>query len=207
MDRGLSLFSGARSPPDWTRSTRCRAARRPWPGHPDRSRANGQKKKKCAVAAALPGRRADARAAPPHSSDRGGATGIVIGTLERRRLIDEHDRNVVAHRVAQPARVAHEARFRFAILELALALRADENCEQLRGQGSFALFLSRVGSRTARERRGSRRQLGKHLHPQIQIDALADESSRSSRGRPGRSRESARPCAPMRIRFWLSRST
>jgi hypothetical protein len=47
--------------------------------------------------------------------------------LERSRLIHEHDRDVVADRIPEPARVTHKARFVGTILELALALRANEN--------------------------------------------------------------------------------
>src|SRR5687768_2235193 len=50
---------------------------------------------------------------------------------ERRRLIYEHDRNVVAHRVLERARVADESAVLFPVLELALALWADEDLEKL----------------------------------------------------------------------------
>src|SRR5687767_7571348 len=52
--------------------------------------------------------------------------------LERCRLIREHDGDVVAHRVSKAARVANERRLFGPILELALALGANENREQLR---------------------------------------------------------------------------
>src|SRR5689334_7047604 len=51
--------------------------------------------------------------------------------LERRRLIDEHDRDVVAHRVGEAACRAHERRFLLAVLERPLALRADQDRQQL----------------------------------------------------------------------------
>ena len=63
---------------------------------------------------------------------------IATASLERRRLIREHDRNVVAHRVLQAAVVTDEARLIGSIFELALALRAYEYGEQLRGQAHFA---------------------------------------------------------------------
>jgi hypothetical protein len=53
-------------------------------------------------------------------------------SLEGRRLIDEHHGNVIAHRIAKPARVAKETRLLLTVFELAFALRADENAEQLR---------------------------------------------------------------------------
>jgi hypothetical protein len=43
--------------------------------------------------------------------------------LERRRLIYQHDWDIVTHGIAKPALVADENLFRFPILELGLALR------------------------------------------------------------------------------------
>src|SRR5688500_3917045 len=51
--------------------------------------------------------------------------------LKRRRLINEHDGNVIADRVPEPARVADELCLRLAVLELTTALRADEDRQQL----------------------------------------------------------------------------
>src|SRR5215218_7323928 len=47
--------------------------------------------------------------------------------LQRRRLIDEHDGDVVADGVAQTTRGAHERLLVLAVLELALALRAHQD--------------------------------------------------------------------------------
>ena len=55
--------------------------------------------------------------------------------LERCCLIDEHDGNVVAHGITQATRGTEERRFRCAIFQVTLALRADKDGEQLRGQG------------------------------------------------------------------------
>src|SRR5919206_325801 len=51
--------------------------------------------------------------------------------LQRRRLIDQHDRDVVAHRVADAARVTHERRLSRSIFQVALAPGAHEDCEEL----------------------------------------------------------------------------
>jgi hypothetical protein len=62
------------------------------------------------------------------------ATGIAEmekRTLERRGLIDEHDGDVIAHRIPKLARMTNEARFRFAVFEVALAFGADEDFEKL----------------------------------------------------------------------------
>src|SRR5688572_20525900 len=59
------------------------------------------------------------------------APAIAIIRLDRRCLIHEHDRNVIAHRVLKAARVAHEARLILPILELALTLGTNEDRKQL----------------------------------------------------------------------------
>src|SRR6476660_6037830 len=68
---------------------------------------------------------AEIRMAPRRAND---------ARLERSSLIREHDGDVVPHRVLQLAGVADEARLIGSILQLALALRADENGQQLRGE-------------------------------------------------------------------------
>src|SRR5215212_102142 len=52
-------------------------------------------------------------------------------TLERRRLIDQHDRDVIAYRIPEGARVTNETRFSFTIFEIALAPGANEDLEKL----------------------------------------------------------------------------
>src|SRR5436305_6774019 len=47
--------------------------------------------------------------------------------LERSRLIDQHDWNVAPNCLAQPAFMAQESLLRLEILQLALALGADED--------------------------------------------------------------------------------
>jgi hypothetical protein len=64
------------------------------------------------------------RAPPARSAD--------SAKLERSRLIDQHDGDVVADSVAQPALVAQQRLFFFAILELALALGTHEYFEETR---------------------------------------------------------------------------
>jgi len=50
--------------------------------------------------------------------------------LKGRRLIDEHDRYAIPDRIPKRISVADKARFRLAIFELTLALRADEYFEK-----------------------------------------------------------------------------
>src|SRR5688572_19950984 len=56
-----------------------------------------------------------------------------ITTSERRRLIDQHDRDVVAYGVSQRTGGTEETLLPLTVLQLTLALRADEDGEQLRG--------------------------------------------------------------------------
>ncbi len=56
---------------------------------------------------------------------------VTDAASEWRRLVDQHDRDVVAHRVAEAASGAHEYGFIRPIVEVALAFRADEYGEQL----------------------------------------------------------------------------
>src|SRR5688500_5274340 len=52
--------------------------------------------------------------------------------LERSSLIDQHNGNIVADRIAKLALLADQRLLRLSILQLALALRADENLQQPR---------------------------------------------------------------------------
>src|SRR6185369_2764974 len=65
----------------------------------------------------------------PSGGDRSSSDGS-----DGRRLVEQHDRYVVPHRITEPAVVADERGFRFAILERPLALRAHEDGEQLWGE-------------------------------------------------------------------------
>src|SRR3954468_1312588 len=64
----------------------------------------------------------------------GCARATATATLERSRLIDQHDGDVVPHRVAQPTLVTDERLLRFTVLELALALGTNQNLEKPRRQ-------------------------------------------------------------------------
>src|SRR4030088_394757 len=55
---------------------------------------------------------------------------LATAKLERSRLIYQHDWDIIAHGVAQPALVADQNLFRFQILELRLAFGTHENLEQ-----------------------------------------------------------------------------
>src|SRR5688572_20427232 len=55
-----------------------------------------------------------------------------IKRLKRLSLINQHDWNAVANFISQLAFVTNELRLLFAILELAFALRANQNLQQLR---------------------------------------------------------------------------
>jgi hypothetical protein len=56
---------------------------------------------------------------------------MAMESLERRGLIDEHHGYVVAHRITKPAGVAKQTLLLLPVFELSLALRTDENAEQL----------------------------------------------------------------------------
>src|SRR6267143_3577292 len=58
------------------------------------------------------------------------ATRLATAKLERSRLIDQHDGDIIAHGVAEPAFVADENLLRFTILELRLAFGTHEDLEQ-----------------------------------------------------------------------------
>src|SRR5438067_7748517 len=109
----------------------------PAPPRPTLRASVGTRRKDAAVSFVC----ADACAASMTSSERSASAAPwarvrsrIVRRSERRRLIEEHDGNVVPHRVAQLAPVAHEARLRLAVFELSLAFGADENGEQLRGE-------------------------------------------------------------------------
>src|SRR5215207_6169879 len=72
---------------------------------------------------------AQGRTSPQRARRKGGVT----DGSDRRGLVEQHDRDVVAHRIAQSTPMAHEGRLRLPVFEGALALRADEDGKQLRG--------------------------------------------------------------------------
>src|SRR5687767_215112 len=134
-----------------------RSATTAWPRPTDRAPTGRRRKSAPSCARPVCARRSLASAA---RSARAPAIGIA--PLERCRLIHEHDRNVVADRVLQPARMADEARLIGPILEFALALRADENRQQLRRQGHLpGSWVIRYPNRS--RARKSRRQLARTL--------------------------------------------
>src|ERR1035437_699648 len=102
-----------------------------------------------------------------------------VRTLERRCLIDEHHRNVVADRIPKLARLAIERRLAFAILERALAARADQDFEKSWCERHGWRLEGMVGSIDAvaeASKRGSvAAPVGKHLHVEIEIDRRPDE--------------------------------
>src|SRR5687768_12348230 len=63
------------------------------------------------------------------------AAAMPLSALERRGLINQHDRDFVANRVSQSARRTHEARRIGLVLELAFALRAHQDRKELRREG------------------------------------------------------------------------
>ena len=122
-----------------------------------------------------------------------------------RRLVEQHDRDVVAHGIAKLAVVAEQRGVLLTVLERALALGAHEDGEQL---GERLMRRDRRGgdSRSAAAR--------------CRSCASWEEPSPTSRDRRRRQRtfrswlRAARPMsrirwppAPIRMRFWLSRST
>ena len=52
------------------------------------------------------------------------------GRSERCRLVDQHDRDVVAHRVPEATGLADQHRVGRMVVKLAIALRADEDREE-----------------------------------------------------------------------------
>src|SRR5690606_14805621 len=134
-------------------------------------------------------------------------------TSERLRLVQQHDRNVVPHFIPKPARVADQLLLLGPILQLALALRANEDLQQLR--------IQHLSSSAHRDR--SRSSLGTGYprcrsaerffrHPGIAFTQRSRytrspmNASIFSRDRCPRRRIPAPPF-PIRIAFWLSLST
>jgi hypothetical protein len=63
------------------------------------------------------------------------------GRLERLCFVDEHDRNIIMDGVSKFARGAVERRIALAILERALAARADENFEKAWSEGHVGISV------------------------------------------------------------------
>src|ERR1019366_9346147 len=70
----------------------------------------------------------------------------IVRTLERRGLIDEHHRNVVADGISKLAALAIERRLAFAILEGASAARAHQHFEKSWGEGHGGVLEGILGS-------------------------------------------------------------
>ena len=124
-------FAHIASPPmsDATSACPIPTARAPT-GTRRKSAASGESPCPCAAAGAMHNAAASAARTsartPLHS---------LPGALERRGLIDEHHGNVVAHGVAEFARVAVERGLLFAIHERTFAARADEDFEEAGCEG------------------------------------------------------------------------
>src|SRR5437660_2802320 len=143
-------------------------------------------------------------AAPPWAArraDSATASGRKGTPLERLRLIDQHDRDVVVDGVDQATRVTHEGfrRRRRAVLERAFALRADEDLEEFGGE-AHATYPRRVSDGLWRRQRGRTLTCSsrKTLSPM-----RASIFSRAARPIA----LIIRPPAPMTMPCWLSRST
>src|SRR5215208_4761 len=141
----------------------------------------------------------------PHSTAAAATAARSPDALDRRRLIDQHDRDVIANGVAKPARATDEARFALLVFQLALALGADEDRQELGGQRHLALS---PGSRKPKRRSADalRRQLGRTFTQRSRYTGAPTSSSTFTRAERPISRSRA-PLLPIRIPFWLSRST
>src|SRR6266850_2025005 len=116
------------------------------------------------------------------------------------RLIDQHDRNVVFDGIDQAAGVTGE-RFRIgAMLELALAFRADEYREQVGGEAHEVAYPSRLRDGA------SRRHFGRTFTCRSRNTRWPSSTSILARAAAPRALM-VRPASPMTIPFWLSRST
>ena len=115
-----------------------------------------------------------ARALPARSAE--------SATLERSRLVDQHDRNVVAHGVAQPALVAERAPAPLRDTRARSCTWGRREWRAAAATSVIAVFRRELIAESARGA-GVLPPVGKHLHPEIEIDRRADEASRSSCGR------------------------
>src|SRR5919198_6536717 len=117
-----------------------------------------------------------------------------------RRLIDEHDGDVVFDGIAQTAGVAHQG---FggcgAVLQRSLALRAHEDVEQL-GREAHPAYPRRLSAGA------SRRHLGSTLTRNSRNTGSPSRASILARA-AWPSALIVRPAAPITIPFWLARST
>src|SRR6266850_2152737 len=122
--------------------------------------------------------------------------------LERLRLIDEHDGDVIFDGVDQPAGVAGE-RLRWRrgpILERPFALGADENVEEVGSEAHGAAYPRRFSAGS------SRRHLGSTFTCRSRNTRWPSNASILARAAAPRALM-VRPPSPMTIPFWLSRST
>src|ERR1700694_4674070 len=99
---------------------------------------------------------------------------LATAKLERSRLIYQHDWDIIAHCVAQPALVADENLFRFPILELRLALGTHEDLEQTLRQ-THLLFSCCELIAESRQTARILPPVREHFHPQIEVNLFADE--------------------------------
>src|SRR5207247_521405 len=127
-----------------------------------------------------------------------------IRPLERLRLIDQHDRDVVLDREDQPALVTHQLLGGRggggAMLQGPLALGADEDIEQVGGEAHGRAYPRRWSDGASRRQRGSTftwrsRYTGWPTSVSILVRAACPSALM------------VRPPSPTTMPFWLSRST
>src|SRR3989454_11310895 len=116
------------------------------------------------------------------------------------RLIDEHDGNVVFDGVNQTAGMTGEGFGIRPMLKRPLALRADENLEQVRGEAHEVAYPRRLRDGS------SRRHLGRTFTCRSRNTRWPSSASILARAAAPRAL-TVRPPSPMMIPFWLSRST
>src|SRR5690242_9931595 len=123
-----------------------------------------------------------------------------IRRLEVSRLVDQHDGDVVLDGVDQAAGVTHQRLLRRgAVLERSLALRADENLEEI-GRDAHGAYPRRL-SAAARRRHLGRTLVcsSRNTRPPTRVSIFTRAAWPSAL--------MVRPPAPITMPFWLARST
>src|SRR2546426_1968427 len=122
-------------------------------------------------------------------------------SLERLRLIDQHDGDVVLDRVDQPARVAHQLLGgRLAVLQWAFALGTDKDVEEVGREAHVRAYPKRCSDGPSRRHRGSTLTWrSRYTCWPTSVSILARAACPSAL--------MVRPPSPMTMPFWLSRST
>src|SRR5579859_2554686 len=122
--------------------------------------------------------------------------------LERFRLIDQHDGDVIFDRVNQPAMIADESfgRWTQSMLQGSLASWADEDLEEIGSEAHEVAYPSRFSAGSLR------RHFGSTFTRKSRKTRCPRSASILARAAAPRALM-VRPPSPMTMPFWLSRST